>query len=178
MQTYNIKQVQLVYSFNCHCSYIVADEFRLFTVLTACNYSQNISTYFDGFYVLNIPYLSEYFTDDQLYNVTADMLLNETIEILLPSLAVEDKELDQYVGIEKRAHFYLQSIINRTKAYIPVYEILAHYTFNSIIKAHTKEGGFDVLNPFTRLTVCGWIISAFALILAVMLRYKVRSLSL
>jgi len=49
---------------------------------------------------------------------------------------------------------------------------------NSIIKAHTKEGDFDVLNPFTWLTVFGCIISAFALILAVMLRYKVRSLSL
>jgi len=178
MQTYNIKQVQLVYSFNCHCSYIAADEFRLFTDLTACNNSQNVSTYFDEFYVLNIPYLSEYFTDDQLYNLTSDMLLNETIETRLPTLAVADKELDQYFGIEKRAHFDLQTIINRTKADIPVYESLAHYIFNSIIKAHTKECGFDVLNPFTWLTVCGWIICAFALIPAVILRYEVRSLSL
>ena len=177
-ETYSIQQVQLVYSFNCHCSYIAADEFRLFTDLTACNNSQNVSTYFDEFYVLNIPYLSEYFTDDQLYNLTADMLLNETIETHLPSLAVADKELDQYFGIEKRAHFDLQTIINRTKADIPVYESLSHYILNSIIKAHTKEGDFDVLNPFTWLTVLGWIISAFALILAVMLRYKVRSLSL
>jgi len=47
-----------------------------------------------------------------------------------------------------------------------------------MIKAHDGQGKFDLLSPFTWISILLWIASMFALVLVVLLRFKVRSLTL
>lgn len=93
-------------------------------------------------------------------------------------MTVADQQLDAYFGIEHEAHFDLETIVNRTKDDAESYESLAHYLFNSILKAHSKQGDFDFLNVFTWLTITAWFIAAVALVMVIFLRYKLRSLTL
>jgi len=47
-----------------------------------------------------------------------------------------------------------------------------------MIKAHDMSNQFDLLSPWTWLTILGWLVSAAALVLVIMLRFKVRPLFL
>ena len=59
-----------------------------------------------------------------------------------------------------------------------IYDNLAHYLFNQLIKAHGSQNDFDLLSPWTWLTFLGWLVSAVALVLAILLRIKLRSLTM
>jgi len=131
---------------------------------TACHESSSFDTLF------NVLQMTS-------YSLTANTPQNQTIDKRIPNLALADKELHQYFRAEKEAHFDLQIIINRTREDVPVYNSLAHYLFNSILKARSKQGDFDYLSPCTWLTICSWLSNILTLISAVTLRYKVRSLS-
>ena len=108
----------------------------------------------------------------------AETLLNETIEIRLPKLALDDEQLNTYFVVDKQAHFDLATMINRTKQDAETYSSLAHYLFNEILEANAQQSAFDVLNQFSWLTIIGWVTSVLALILAIFLRVKVHSLTL
>ena len=81
------------------------------------------------------------------------------------------------MGIETKARFDMEGIINHTKQDALVYDDLSHFIFNSLLKANSREGDFDVLNVYTWLTVFGWVVSILSLVLVVLLRFKVRSLT-
>jgi len=72
----------------------------------------------------------------------------------------------------------MKEIINATKNSGEVYDHLAHYLFNQMAKAHYKPGDFDVLSPWAWMSIFGWILSFVALTLVIMLRIKVRSLTM
>jgi len=50
---------------------------------------------------INLAYLSEYFELEDLFNLTAQTLLNHSVENQLPNLAVADKFLDEKFAEEK-----------------------------------------------------------------------------
>jgi len=50
--------------------------------------------------------------------------------------------------------------------------------FNPLIKAHGSQNDFDLLSPWTWLALLGWLVSAVALVLAILLRIKLRSLTM
>ena len=72
----------------------------------------------------------------------------------------------------------MELVINSTKNSGVVYDNLAHYLFNQLIKAHDSQNNFDLLSPWTWLIIVGWLISAVALVLAILLRIKLRSLTM
>jgi len=131
-------------------------------------------------YSINLAYLSEYFSVDQLYNLTAQSLLNHFIEIQLPNLAVADKFLDERFADEESAAFEMEMVINSTKSSAQVYDNLAHYLFNQMVKAHDSQSQFDLLSPFTWVTIFSWITSivALALALVIILRIRMHSLTM
>ena len=47
-----------------------------------------------------------------------------------------------------------------------------------MIKAHDSQGGFDLLSPYTWISILMWIASGFALVMVVLLQFKVRSLTM
>lgn len=121
---------------------------------------------------INLAYLSEYFELEDLFNLTAQTLLNHSVEIQLPNLAVADKFLDEKFAEEKTASYDMELVINSTKNSGVIYDNLAHYLFNQLIKAHDSQNNFDLLSPWTWLIIVGWLISAVALVLAILLRIK------
>jgi len=127
-------------------------------------------------YPINIAYLSEYFTADQLSSLEADTLLNDTLEADLPDLTIVDKLLDEKFSIEEKAAFDMEMVINSTKTSADVYDNLAHYLFNEMIKAPDSAGDFDFFSTWTWFTIVGWIMSCAALVLVIMMRLKVRPL--
>jgi len=175
LSTVHLTKVQSIYTFDCHCFTIHADEIRIVPDPRHCEDIDifNISTIH---YPINIAYLSEYFTADQLSSLEADTLLNDTLEADLPDLTMVDKLLDEKFSIEEKAAFDMEMVINSTKTSADVYDNLAHYLFNEMIKAQGSAGDFDFFSPWTWFTIFGWIISCAALVLVIMLHLKVRPL--
>ena len=173
-----LTEIQSIHKFHCHCDRIYADEFRIVADLEFCNDSAEISAVLTIHYPINLAYLSEYFTTDELFNLTADILLNHSVEIQLPDLAVADKFLDERFANEDAAAFDLEMVINSTKSSSKVYDDLAHFLFNEIVKANDMQNSFDLFSPFTWLSIFSWIASAIAIILVIILRVKVRSLTM
>ena len=77
-------------------------------------------------YPINLAYLSEFFNREELFNLTADTLLNHTVDTDLPDLAVVDKMLDAKFAEEDAAAFDMEMVINSTKTSAKVYDNLAH----------------------------------------------------
>jgi len=113
LSTVNLKNVQTIYKFDCHCVTIHADEIWIVPDLNGCNETGifNMSTIH---YPINLAYLSQYFSADQLSSLTADTLLNHTLEAELPDLTIADKLLDEKFSIEASAAFDMKMVINRT----------------------------------------------------------------
>jgi len=172
-----LSHVQTVHTFDCHCESINADEFRIVADLRYCENSSETTTVVDMQFPSNLAYLSEYFEIQDLFNLTAQSLLNHSVEIQLPNLAVADKFLDEKFAEEKTASYDMELVINSTKNSGLIYDNLAHYLFNQLIKAHDSQNDFDLLSPWTWLTFSGWVLSAVAFVLAILLRIKLRSLT-
>jgi len=177
-QVLDLHEIQTIHKFDCHCDRIHADEFRIIPDLNYCNDSKNISDVSTVHYSINLAYLSEYFSADELYNLTAQSLLNHSIEIQLPNLAVADKFLDERFADEESAAFDMEMVINSTKSSAQVYDNLAHYLFNQMVKAHDSQSQFDLLSPFTWVTIFSWITSIVALALVIILRIRMHSLTM
>jgi len=174
----HLTEIQSIHKFTCNCDRISADEFRIVADLDHCNDSEDISVVYNIHYPINIAYLSEYFGDNELFNLTADTLLNYSLAVQLPNLAVADKFLDERFAHEKKAAYDMEGIINSTKQSSVVFENLAHYIFNRLVEAHDSEGDFDLLSPWTWISIIMWITSGFALVMVILLRFKLRSLTL
>jgi len=71
----NLRQVQSVHDFSCHCTYIAADEFKLTTNLTYCDQAHNIDSVVQVKFPVNLPYLTEYFDQQDLVNILVDTFL-------------------------------------------------------------------------------------------------------
>jgi len=87
----HLNEITSVHTFSCHCDKIMADEFSIVTDLHFCNKPYQISETFTVQYIINLAYLSEYLEFSDLFNLSADTLLNHSVKIRLPKLAVAEK---------------------------------------------------------------------------------------
>jgi len=78
-ETVKLTTIQSIHSFDSHCQHrhIAAVEFKILADLSNCNLTENISSLFEVRFPLNLAYSSEYFSPDQLYNLTAETGLPE-----------------------------------------------------------------------------------------------------
>jgi len=72
----------------------------------------------------------------------------------------------------------MTKLINRTKQDAKSFDSLSHCLWNEIMKVNENQNEFNLFSPFSWLTIFGWIFSLLALCLAVMLRFKVRTISM
>jgi len=173
----HLQRIQTIHKFDSHCDMIHADEFCIVPDLDFCIESEDITEYSTIHYPINLAYLSEYFTTAELFNLTANTLLNHSIEIQLPNLAIADKFLDEKFAEEESAAVGLEMVINSTKTSAQVYDNLAHSLFIQVVKAHDSDNKFDLLSPFTWVTIFGWITSIITLALVIMICIRVCSLT-
>ena len=176
-KTIILTDIQTIHTFDCHCQ-IFADEFVIIADLTTCNMTENVTSLSDVQYPINLAFLSEFFDEDQLANISADSLLNHSVKVYAPDLLIADKILDEKFGLESAARFDMQAVINNTKQSVNVYDDLSHFLFNEMVKAHTAQGHMDLLSWYTWVTIFSWIASIIAIILVVRFNFKVKSLSL
>ena len=104
-------EVQCVRTLQCFMS---AEEVQFFTMSTACVAIENISAIFTPKHILNIPYLSAFVKDDIINLCKPDTLLNDSLSVELPALAIASKGYDANLAVEEHSKFELMSIINRT----------------------------------------------------------------
>ena len=111
LSTVSLTKVQSIYTFDCHCFTIHADEIRIVPDLRHCEDIDifNMSTFH---YPINITYLSEYFTADQLSSLEVDTLLNDTVEADLPDSTIVDKLLDEKFSIEEKTAFDMEMVLS------------------------------------------------------------------
>ena len=74
-RTILLSDIHTIHSFDCHCQKY-ADEFVIIADLTNCNLTENLTALSDVQFPINLAFLSEFFDDDQLANISADSLLN------------------------------------------------------------------------------------------------------
>jgi len=173
-----VSQPLIMKTFDCHCESVFADEFHILIDMSYCNSTAEFANSMDIQYPMNLPYLSEYFDLEKMYNVTAQTFLNESLSVLLPNLATADKLWDEVMGEEKAAKFQMAEIINTTKNSEQVYDHLAHYLFTQMSKVHYKPTDFDVMSPWAWMSIFGWILSIISIAMVILLKFKVRSLTL
>ena len=142
----HLTELQVVKTLDCHCDRVMADEFRIIVDQDVCNNSWDISAVVNLKFPINLAYLTEYFDMDELYNITANTLLNYSVEVQLPKLAIADRFLDAKFAREHAISIDMEEVINATKTSGTVYENLAHYLFNNMIHAHTLSNDFDLLS--------------------------------
>ena len=150
--------IQTIHKFDCHCARIHAHEFRIIPNLNYCNKSTNISNVSTVRFPINLAYLTEFFSGVELFNLTADTLLNHIVDTDLQDLAIVDEHLVEKFAEEEAAAFDMAIVINSTKTSAKVYDNLAHYLFNEMITAQDSAGDFDFFSPWTRFTILGWIL--------------------
>jgi len=103
------------------------------------------------------------------------MYLNDSVQAILPPLAVASKQYQAKLAVEQKAQFEMTQILNQTKNDGEVFDNLAHYLYNVLLDSHLKNQNFDVLNPWDWLLVISMVCSVIAIPLAVLLKLKLRT---
>jgi len=143
-----------------------------------CVEIDNVTIHFHPSYLINLPYLIEFINNHYVPKLQDNSYLNQSIPAMLPRLAVASKAYDANLAIEKASRYDLNRIINLTKDDVLSYESLAHYIYNSLLFGHTHNETFYVFITLDWLLVLANFTGIFALILVVILHFKVRRLFL
>jgi len=169
-----LQDIQSVHKIHCSCT-ISADEFQLIQDSMNCNTTENVTFTFEAKYLINKPYLSEFFDQDIFEAIEDDMLLNESIPAVLPQLLVASKAYDAKLAKEHKYAFDLQTVINQTKDDEMMFQSLSHYLYNVLLTDHTHNKTFDLFNIFDWLLLLATVAGITALIMVIILRYRLRT---
>ena len=90
-----------------------ANEFFIPATSLHCVQVDNVTLDLKTQYLVNIPYINEFFEQDMLSVVKDDSYLNYSIAALLPPLQIASKEYDLTLSQEKTAKFKMADIINK-----------------------------------------------------------------
>lgn len=140
-RTVTLTEIQVLYTFNCQCTGVSADEFVITTDLSHCNITDNATVLFDVQFAVNLAFLSEFFEISELAGIMSDTVINHTIQIDVPALSRAEKEVEDKFAVHEAIHYDMIQIINRTKEGAQVFDDLSHFMYNTIIKAHGKRKG-------------------------------------
>ena len=170
-------QIQFVYYLKCGCR-LNADEFFIAETNIDCDIVNNITVSFTPKYLANLPYLTSFINDKSLQALRGDVLFNQSLNVQLPPLAVASKRYKAKLGLEKQSAYEMETAINQTKADAVMFSDLSHYLYNILLSAHTHSKSFDWFNVYDWLLVLATASGLLALLLVLILHYKVRSLIL
>ena len=106
--------------------------------------------------------------------------LSKSIPIEFPPLSIAYKEYQSNLAIEEHSKFDLEHIINQTKDDQLAVDDLSHYVYSVLFSSHTHTHNkdFDYLNVLDWFLIWATIAGFLALILALVLHFKVRTLFL
>jgi len=87
-----LQNTQNIIHVDCGC-FVQADQFVLIDSSFDCRQELNLNTTGRAFFILNLPYISEFLDDSSLDVLPGDFFLNTSIPVILPTLAVASKKL-------------------------------------------------------------------------------------
>ena len=175
VQTFTPHHIQTVYDQHCACQ-ISADEFFVPEASLHCQNPDNMTFDFTPKFLINLPFLSAFVDQDALQFLRDNTFLNRTIPAILPELPIASKNYEAKLAVEKSSRYNLEVLVNQTRQDSYMYEGLSHFLYNNLLLSHTDEASFDVLNPYHWLMAIASIAGILALVLAVFLHCKIRTL--
>jgi len=171
-----LSDIQVVHTLDCSCI-LWADEWFLPHSYLDCEI-QNLSVTFERKFMINLPYLTEFFDDELIRYISSETYLNDTVTAILPPLAVASKEYDAKLAVEHRVAYDMIGVLNQTKRDSLMFDNLAHYLYNVLLSSHTHNPSFDLWNPYDWLLIIASACSVLALILAIILKLRIRTIFL
>ena len=171
-----LSELQVVHTLDCSC-FFWADEWFLPHSYLDCDL-ENFTFTLEAKFVVNLPYLTEFFEEELTKYISSETYLNDTITAILPPLAVAGKAYDAKLAVEHKAVYDMLEVLNETKQDSVMFDNLAHYLYNVLLSSHTQNPSFDLWNPYDWLLMIASVSSFLALILAIILRLRVRTLFL
>jgi hypothetical protein len=97
-------------------------------------------------YLTNYPYLSEWFSDDQLQGILGDTYVNKTHNISLPALQIQAAKLNTLFAADTKAKFALSDLINATKQDQSIFTSLSHYILQKLIDDQNDDSSFKLFS--------------------------------
>ena len=92
-----------------------ADEFYLPRASLLCDAIDNVSATFAPKYLLDLPYITEFFNDEFLQSLDGSSYLSESIPAILPSLQIASKTYEAKLAIERQSLYDMQTVLNQKK---------------------------------------------------------------
>jgi hypothetical protein len=163
-------QIQVIYSIPCGCVFEAAGQL---IVNNECYDSRRQNFMFP----VNLKLLYNFFQPSIAeWSLTADTLVNQDIDIVIPKLLVQEQRLVDNLAIEKALQFDLNAIINRSRDNIKLYASLSNILLDRL---ESIEKTPITQNQWLTYFVYATGISSFmSLIAVVLLTRKVYSLTL
>ena len=128
---------------------------------------------------VNLALLQNFFSESELRDISGDTLLSDPLKVMLPSLKIFQAEFSHEADEDKRAQFDLECISNLTKQDQQAFASLAH----SMVGDWQEYRDRSFANDFIFTSWKSWVIASvgvaavLALIISVLLSYKLRALS-
>ena len=165
---------QVIYHLKCGCS-VMADDYVLALPSLECHHQQYDAIDFDVKLPINLPFLSEFFSESELDFLNADSLLNTSLSVHLPTLAIASEKYKHELEIRDETAFEMQSIINKTKQDSKAFRSLSHFLYNTLLTADDLNEDFDVFNFLDWLILIASLAAGVAIIWLIILHLKLRT---
>jgi hypothetical protein len=129
-------------------------------------------------YLTNYPYLSEWFSSDQLEGIFGDTYVNKTHNISLPALQIQAAKLNTLFAADAKAKFALSDLVNATKQDQSIFTSLSHYILQKLIDDQNDDSSFKLfsLKDWSILFMYAIVIPETVLVLYLV--YKLRQFRL
>jgi len=102
---------------DCGC-FVQADQFVLIDSSFDCRQELDLNTTGRAFFILNLPYISEFLDDSSLDVLPGDFFLNTSILVILPTLAVASKNYEHMLAESEEDSYELTKVVNATKRHV------------------------------------------------------------
>ena len=113
---------------------------------------------------INLPFLSEFFSESELDFLNSDSLLNTSLSVHLPTLAIASEKYKHELEIRDETAFEMQSIINKTKQDTKAFRSLLHFLYNTLLTVDDLNEDFDVFNFLDWLILIASLAAGVAII--------------
>jgi hypothetical protein len=136
---------QLVVSVPPGCD-LLSDELFIPRTMQTSNLNDTYENSNSTLYLTNYPYLSEWFSNDQLEGILGDTFVNKTHNISLPALQIQAAKLNTLFAADTKAKFALSDLINATKQDQSIFTSLSHYILQKLIDDQNDDSSFKLFS--------------------------------
>ena len=176
-QVLSLSEIQTVHKLHCSC-HLTADHFYIPNSALHCDETVHTNFTYDAKFMINLPYVTSFVGHYISDLISEDALLNVSIPINLPKLAIAGNVYQNRLAIDRDKTFDLALAINQTMNDNQMYSGLSHLLLCDVLKTHLQDSSFDVLNVYSWLQVLFAAVATTSLILAIFLHCRLRTIML